>query len=50
MVILTVKFGSTKVQVWKGRQQLLFRKNSADRKASIKQITQLLEDLKEDIE
>ena len=49
-MIITVKFGATKVQVWKGRQQSLFRKNAGQRKNSIKEITAALEDLKEDFD
>ena len=49
-VVLTVKFGSMKVQVWKGRQQLLFRKNGRDRTASMAAIKQGLVDLKEEFE
>ena len=38
------------VKVWEGRQQSLFRKNSKDRTESIRQITERLEELREDAE
>jgi len=49
-VIIEAKVGSTKVKIWEGRQQSLFRKNSGQRTKSIAEIKQNLEDLKEDFE
>ena len=41
--------GATKVNVWSGSQKKLFRKYTKDRTASIKQIEEACEELKEDL-
>jgi hypothetical protein len=42
--------GGTKVKVWEGRQQDLFRKYAAKRSRAQAEIVQSLNDLKEDLE
>ena len=49
-VIITAQVGSTRIDVWSGRQQSLFRKNASQRKKSIAEIKERLEELFEDFE
>jgi hypothetical protein len=49
-VIVTSQIGTQRLEVWKGRQQDLFRKNAVKRQHSIKQIVANLQDLKEDFD
>lgn len=49
-VVIEAKVGKTKVKIWEGRQQDLFRKYSSKRSTSIQQIVANLNDLKEDFE
>eukprot|EP00565_Helicotheca_tamesis_P009216 CAMPEP_0185732928 /NCGR_PEP_ID=MMETSP1171-20130828/17961_1 /TAXON_ID=374046 /ORGANISM="Helicotheca tamensis, Strain CCMP826" /LENGTH=83 /DNA_ID=CAMNT_0028402535 /DNA_START=136 /DNA_END=386 /DNA_ORIENTATION=+ len=49
-VIVTAQVGGTKIKVWEGRQQSLFRKNWSQRERSMQEMKMNLEDLKEDFE
>jgi hypothetical protein len=45
-VVIKADISGTKLDVWSGRQQSLFRKNAAERNISIAAIQRNLEDLK----
>lgn len=47
MVVIQADLNGTKLEVWSGRQQSLFRKNAALRNKSIEAIQESLEHLKE---
>eukprot|EP00554_Chaetoceros_debilis_P007193 CAMPEP_0194074226 /NCGR_PEP_ID=MMETSP0149-20130528/1404_1 /TAXON_ID=122233 /ORGANISM="Chaetoceros debilis, Strain MM31A-1" /LENGTH=73 /DNA_ID=CAMNT_0038754363 /DNA_START=147 /DNA_END=368 /DNA_ORIENTATION=+ len=49
-VIVEAKIGGSKVKIWTGKQQDLFRKYGAKRSATIELIKQNLSELKEDLE
>lgn len=49
-VVVQADVNGTKLDVWSGRQQDLFRKYASKRQASIAAIQQNLEDLKEDFD